>query len=583
MPLPRDVQGNAGRSVMRRLAEAMIFEGLADYSAAPAGASCRFSWRGNGVEIRCVGFVGAFGRVRIEPATLQCRRGDAWDFATLDDVVASLEADREWRTQLALELDRTLVLAAWNDANLTRRQRRHLPHAQLDSALDEGHPYHPCFKARTGFDLDDHAAYGPEAGNIFQLAWLAVAPERLHSAFPAGERTFWEQELGPETFALLDERRAACGDAAKRFGLMPLHPWQWKALQGSELSVWLAEGSAFFLGLAGDRYAASQSVRTLFNSDHPERANVKLPMNLINSSAMRIIEPHSVCSAPSVSSWLKDAIAADPVFAERFPLKILGEYAGTIAGRDGPLAGQIAAIWREDVSMHLSPGEAAVPLNALMMIESDGHPFVAEWIDRYGLEQWVNRLINMVVMPIYHLLAGHGIATECHGQNLILIHRDGWPVGLAMRDFHDSVEYVPDFLRDPEKVPDFLALSPAYRAAAPNEFYWMESVELLGELVLDSLFVYNLAEISHLLHCCYGLDETSFWAGIGRRLAAHGEAFGLSDRMAALGLFKPCIRTESLLRRKLMPPGAECAHEIPNSLASAVKGAERCDMQAAMA
>jgi 3,4-dihydroxybenzoyl-citryl-spermidine/N-citryl-spermidine--spermidine ligase len=43
----------------------------------------------------------------------------------------------------------------------------------------------------------------------------------------------------------------------------------------------------------------------------------------------------------------------------------------------------------------------------------------------------------------------------------------------------------------------------------------------------------------------------------------------LTGRQAALGLFQPRIRTESLLRRKLSPPGAECAHEIPNSLAGA--------------
>jgi siderophore synthetase component len=321
------------------------------------------------------------------------------------------------------------------------------------------------------------------------------------------------------------------------------------------------------LGAAGDRYTASQSVRTLFNRDHPERANLKLPMNLVNSSAKRIIEPHSVCSAPTISRWLKDIIARDPVFEERYPLTILGEYAGTIADRDGPLAGQIAAIWREDVAASLKPGEAAAPLNALMTMESDGRPFVANWIERYGLEAWLDRLVYTVVMPVFHLLVGHGIATESHGQNLILIHRDGWPVRLAMRDFHDSVEFAASFVRDPDKVPNFLAMNPAYRDAAPNQYYWMESAELLGELFLDALFVYNLAEISHLLRHSYGLDEAGFWSDIGRQLQDHARQFGLTDRQAALGLFQPRIRTESLLRRKLSPPGAECAHEIPNSLA----------------
>ncbi|MFI0844313.1 IucA/IucC family protein [Mesorhizobium sp. IMUNJ 23232] len=569
MPLPHDLHGTPERRVMRQLAEALVYEGLVDCSVSWHGGKCRFEWRHEGAGIRCEGFLGAFGRVRVDAETLEHGFAGRWRAATLGDVLASTKACPEKRAQLGLELDRTLDFCAWDAGNLPSRPRRGLPYAQLDSAMDEGHPYHPCFKARTGFDHADHAAYGPEAGNAFRLVWLAVAPERLHSAFPADQQAFWTQELGAETYAVLDGRRARLGDHAKRFGLMPLHPWQWKALQQTELLGWLAEGSAGFLGEAGDFYTASQSVRTLFNRDHPQRANLKLPMNLINSSARRIIEPYSVGSAPAISRWLKDIVAGDPLFSERYPLTVLGEYAGTIADRDGPLAGQVAAIWREDVTAFLEPGEAAVPLNALMMLEEDGRPFVADWIDLYGLDAWVSKLIDTVVLPLWHLLAGHGIATEAHGQNLILIHRDGWPVRLAMRDFHDSVEYVSGFLRDPEKAPDFIALNPAYSDAAPNEYYWMESPELLGELFLDCLFVYNLAEISHLLRSSYGLDEAGFWLDVGRRMQAHSLAFGLTHRQAALGLFEPLVRTESLLRRKLSPPGTAHAHEIPNSLASA--------------
>jgi siderophore synthetase component len=569
MPLPLDLHGIPELRVMRQLGEALVYEGLVDCEVTRLGGKCRFEWRQDDARIRCEGSIDAFGRVRVTPETLEQGRGDQWRPATLGDLLASINACPERRAQLAFELEQTLGFSTWNATNLPLRPRRDLPFAQLDSAMDEGHPYHPCFKARTGFDFADHAAYGPEAGNAFQLVWLTVAPERLHSAFPTEEQVFWTNELGAETYSDLDERRARFGDNARRFGLMPLHPWQLRALQDSELSRWFAEGSAGLLGPAGDRYTASQSVRTLFNRDHPERANLKLPMNLINSSAKRIIEPHSVCSALTISRWLKDIVASDPMFEERYPLTILGEYAGTIADRDGPLAGQIAAIWREDVTTCLTPGEAAAPLNALMTMESDGRPFIANWIKRYGLEAWLDRLVDTVVMPVFHLLVGHGIATESHGQNLILIHRDGWPVRLAMRDFHDSVEFAPSFLRDPDRVPDFLAMNPAYRNATPNQYYWMEGVELLGELFLDALFVYNLAEISHLLRHSYGLDEAGFWSDIGRRLQDHARQFGLTDRQAELGLFQSRIRTESLLRRKLSPPGAECTHEIPNSLACA--------------
>lgn len=277
---------------------------------------------------------------------------------------------------------------------------------------------------------------------------------------------------------------------------------------------------------------------------------------------MRIIEPHSVCNAPPITSWLKGLAAGDPVFTERFPLKILGEYAGTIAGRDGPLAVQIAAIWREDVSAHLSPGESAVPFNALMMIESDGRPFIADWIGRYGMERWAEQLVEAVVMPICHLLAGHGIATECHGQNLVLIHREGWPVGLAMRDFHDSVEYVPRFLRDPAM--PHRTNSYGWRASNfPANWCWIRcSSTILPKFPICSATATAWTRPPSGLASAAGsppMAMSSGWLG----------------QMAALGLFQHHIRTESLLRRKLAPSDAECAHENPNGLAFAAEGVTR--------
>ncbi|MEO3997956.1 IucA/IucC family protein [Mesorhizobium sp. CAU 1732] len=562
MPLPLDVHGSAQASVMRRLVEAMIFEGLVPAIAQGRDGS-RFEWSVDGQRLRCEGRVSAFNRIRIDAGSIERFGQDDWEPVSLADLLACLQGPAGSKAALATELERTLAFCDWNERNIRPDIRRALPFSRLDGALDEGHPYHPCFKARTGFDDHDHARFGPEAGAAFQLEWLAIAPERLHATYATDPDAFWLQELGEATCASLDARRGA---AARNFGLIPVHPWQWTALQASSLATWIAEGSAIHLGQAGDHYVASQSVRTLFNRDRSDRANIKLPMNLVNSSTMRIIEPHSVGSAPAISRWLKAIVADDPILTERYPMTVIGEYAGVIADRDGPLAGQLAAIWRESIEGHLLSGETAVPLNALMMIEADGRPFVADWIDRYGLQAWLAQLVDTVILPVCHLLAAHGVALEAHGQNLVLIHRDGWPVRLAVRDLHDSVEYVPDFIAAPDRVPDFLAMSPAYKAAAPNQFYWMESVDLLGELILDALFIYNMAEISHLLERFYGLDEAAFWKGVGQRLKAHALEHGLMERVDALGLLKSRIRTESLLSRKLATAGAECSHEVPNSL-----------------
>ncbi|MFC5067143.1 IucA/IucC family protein [Flaviflagellibacter deserti] len=567
MPLLRDLPGRPDERVLRQFVAALLFEELIDAEVADIGDRRHFLWRLKGRSYRCQATIGAFGRIRIMPTSIEALGDDGfWREADLRALLEGLPGTVEDRNRLLGELEQTAFFSRWNDANLARVPRRSMPFAEIDAALDEGHSYHPCFKARTGFDESDHQAYGPEAGNCFQLVWLSVACRYLDQSLPCDETEFWIAEIGEEGWNILSERRRALGVDASQFGLLPLHPWQWEKLRDDGLAGLIADGEVHFLGSAGDRYRASQSVRSLLNTDRPDQAGVKLAMNLVNTSSLRTIEPHSVCVAPVLSRWITAIVSGDPAFRSRYPLAVLSEYAGVVFDRDGPLAGQLAAIWRESVDSHLRPGEAAAPLNALMVIDHDGRPFADEWIERYGLSGWLDKLLDVVVMPVWHLLVGHGIATEAHGQNLVLVHRNGWPTRLILRDLHDSVEYVPDYLRNRGAEPDFPALDLAYRNAEPNQFYWMDSIGELRELVVDCLFIYNLSEISDLLSERYGLPEQEFWARVESRLRRYASEHDLQLRQDQLRLGGEEIFTESLLSRKLHPSRSEHRHRVLNSL-----------------
>ncbi|GGE48635.1 siderophore biosynthesis protein [Agaricicola taiwanensis] len=552
--------------MLRQLVSALIYEKLLRPKIAPAGPVRHMEWELGGQTYRCRATIGAFGRVRVIAGSIEARDEDGgWLEAELAGLVNGLTAAAPDRERLLIELQRTAALCAWNDRHLPPRSRRCMSFADIDCAIDEGHPYHPSFKARIGFNEADHRAYGPEAGNSFQLVWLAVRHDLLHQALPAGEAEFWHAELGDQSWRMLSRRRDAL-ELTTSHGFLPLHPWQWNELKHQALAPYLADDRIRCLGFAGDHYRASQSVRTLFNAEHPERASVKLAMNLINTSARRTIEPHSVEMAPVISQWLSDVIASDPLFKDRYPVAVLREYAGIIADRDGPLGGQLAAIWRESAETKLGPGEAAVPLNALMVIEKDGKPLIEDWVLRHGLSRWLDRFLDVAILPVWHLLVSHGIATECHGQNMILVHRDGLPVRLILRDFHESVEYVPGFLADPSAAPDFLRLNPAYRDAAPNQYYWMETTDWLLELTMDCLFIFNLAEISHLLQECYGLPEEHFWLRVRNRLSHYATEHGMAERQARLDPHREEISTEALLARKLRPAAPDHQHRVPNIL-----------------
>jgi len=179
----------------------------------------------------------------------------------------------------------------------------------------------------------------------------------------------------------------------------------------------------------------------------------------------------------------------------------------------------------------------------------------------------------VLVIPVWHLLVKHGVGLEAHAQNVMLIHRDGWPVRVALRDFHDSVEYVEDFLATKEAVPNFREVHPAFQEATVDQFYWMSAVEGLRELVMDTLFVFHLTELSYALEQQGWMDESIFWSHVYRALDQYEKDHPeLADRLAQVGGMEEFIKVESLLAKKMMPDHAG-SHRIRNSIS---KEEHRC-------
>lgn len=510
--------------VLRQLIEALAFERL--IPPAPGG------WEVAGLAIRAPHRIGGFGRVRLTGAP----QGADGLPLRLPELLAALAAVGFDTALLGTALGRTAHFL--RAAGPVRRNRLSLRGAELDGALIEGHPYHPCFKSRIGFSDADNVAFGPEAGQGFRALWLAADP-----ALVTATGTPMAEGSGV---------RAPPGCA-----LMPVHPWQWRHLaRDPVVAGWLAEGRLRLLGEGGPLMRATQSLRTLapmapgrdlggeLGGDH-----LKLSLAVGITSSVRDLAPWSVAVAPAISGWLGRVVAEDPAFA-RWPLTILPEHGAAILGREW-LGGRLAALRRSP------PPEGAVPVNALTLAEPDGTPLIAPWLARHGVARWVSRLLEVLVLPVWHLMCAHGIGLEAHGQNLLITHDEGWPTGLVARDFHESLEYVPGLLAHPALLPDLAAIDPGFAHAADGTYHRMGAGHELRDLVVDCLGVHVLADLAHLLHREGWLPEAQFWAAC-RAILPPGAP-------PALGLHEPLLPAERLAGRVL---GARPeSHPVPNPLA----------------
>lgn len=207
-----------------------------------------------------------------------------------------------------------------------------------------------------------------------------------------------------------------------------------------------------------------------------------------------------------------------------------------------------------------------MPFTGLTARELDGTPLVDSWVRAHGVRRWVEDLVAVSVLPLVHLLQGHGIALEAHAQNMVLVHSGGRPRRLAVKDFHDGIRFSRTQLADPGRCPQ-LAGTPAHHTNR-NSFLETDDLDLVTDFLLDAFFFINLGELAIFLDDAYGFAEPEFWAVVRRAIKAYQRRHPeLADRFTRFDVFKPSLAVEKLTTRRLQPDTELRLHTVPNPLA----------------
>ncbi|GAB6930865.1 IucA/IucC family protein [Paenibacillus sp. JCM 10914] len=519
----------------------------------------------------------SFDRIRIDHGSLQ-RVGAGGETAKaqlaqfVDEVLGQQQQGERLR-RLQEELARTLLheaeSRAWRMQEGTRRTALH------DEGELDGHPYHPCFKSRIGFDADDNRLYGPEFGELLQPLWIAVARSHTRLALRRGmdEEEWLRNELGERVIRRFrsELHRQDCDPDDYRF--MPVHPWQWEHVVVPALHREIADGILIPLGRGDDFYRAQQSIRSLENVTNSSKATLKLSLGIINTSTPRMLAQHTVLNAALVSDWLQDLIETD--FTSDSPdFVLLDEYAGISFDTNGLTPsvhersyGALGAILRRGVEGILRSGEQALPFAALSYAEGEPAALVQQWISRYGLNEWLDELLEASVTPLIHMLYAHGIALESHAQNIVLLHHEGRPIRIALRDFHDGVRFCRERLAQPERCPSLHPEPASHLAQNRHSYMQTEDPDAVRDFLHSAFFFVGLGDLSLSLSERFGLAEKIFWAKVAGVIQRYQERHPqFATQYALYDLFSDTIRIEQLARRRLWPDAEVEPRWVPNPL-----------------
>ena len=332
----------------------------------------------------------------------------------------------------------------------------------IETGMTEGHPCFVANNGRLGFGIHEYLSYAPETASPVRLVWLAA--HRSRAAFTAGVgieyETFVREELGEQTVerfhGILREQDLDPAD----YLLIPVHPWQWWNKLTVTFAAEIARRHLVCLGESDDEYLAQQSIRTFFNSSHPEKHYVKTALSVLNMGFMRGLSAAYMEATPAINDWLAQLIEGDPVLKST-GLSVIRERAAVgyrhleyekATDRYSPYRKMLAALWRESPVRGLRDGESLATMASLVHVDHEGASFAGALIERSGLAptEWLRHYLRAYFTPLLHSFYAYDLVYMPHGENVILVLKDGVVQRAIYKDIAEEIAVMdPDAVLPP--------------------------------------------------------------------------------------------------------------------------------------
>ncbi|MGV9886127.1 IucA/IucC family protein [Streptomyces sp. NPDC003395] len=419
----------------------------------------------------------------------------------------------------------------------------------IETGMTEGHPCFVANNGRLGFGIHEYLSYAPETASPVRLVWLAA--HRSRAAFTAGAgieyESFVRQELGEATVERFEKRLTDQGLDPADYLLIPVHPWQWWNKLTVTFAAEVARGHLVCLGEGDDEYLAQQSIRTFFNASRPEKHYVKTALSVLNMGFMRGLSAAYMEATPAINDWLARLIADDPVLKET-GLSILRERAAVgyrhleyerATDRYSPYRKMLAALWRESPVASLEDGEQLSTMAALLHVDDEGRSLAGALIERSGLAptEWLRHYLRAYYTPLLHCFYAYDLVFMPHGENTILVLRDGVVRRAIYKDIAEEIAVMdPDAVLPPEVA--------RIRVEVPED----QKLLSIFTDVFDCFFRFLAA----LLAEEGVLTEDAFWRTVAEVSREYQEANpALADRFRQYDLFAPEFALSCLNRLQL--------------------------------
>ncbi|QEK35924.1 IucA/IucC family protein [Acinetobacter johnsonii] len=445
------------------------------------------------------------------------------------------------KAYLIKEMNNTWLAEAhlFDERRLSSEAALMASHYEIEGML-RGHPWLIMSKGRMGFGYDDYLSAAPELSPTVKVLWLAVhrdlAEFRSTEEWQAG--TLYQYELDAEELDSFEQQLHERGCSCRDYFLIPVHAWQWHQWLVPTYANEIVDQRIIELGVGQDDYVPMQSIRTLCNIRQPERHYVKLPVSIFNTAVYRGLPSKRNLAAPAVTAWLKQIQSQDSDLKQS-GVAFLGEVAtltihqpcfDQIEGAPYQFKELFGCLWRESVDPVIGTGEQALSQAALLHRDINGQSILAVLIQASGLSplQWLKRFAEVSVTPLLICLYKYGLAFSPHGENTMLIHANGVPQKMVLKDFIDDINLVDEDFPELASLPiegQILLRHPAHE---------------LSHFIFTGLFMVHYRYICNVFLQDYPEhSEVEFWQTISSVIDAFHQAHPeLAERIEKFAMFR---------------------------------------------
>lgn len=445
------------------------------------------------------------------------------------------------KAYLIKEMNNTWLAEAhlFDERRLSSEAALTASHYEIEGML-RGHPWLIMSKGRMGFGYDDYLSAAPELSPTVKVLWLAVhrdlAEFRSTEEWQAG--TLYQYELDAEELDSFEQQLYERGCSCRDYFLIPVHAWQWHQWLVPTYANEIVDQRIIELGVGQDDHVPMQSIRTLCNISQPERHYVKLPVSIFNTAVYRGLPSKRNLAAPAVTAWLKQIQSQDSDLKQS-GVAFLGEVAtltihqpcfDQIEGAPYQFKELFGCLWRESVDPVIGTGEQALSQAALLHRDINGQSILAVLIQASGLSplQWLKRFAEVSVTPLLICLYKYGLAFSPHGENTMLIHANGVPQKMVLKDFIDDINLVDEDFPELASLPiegQILLRHPAHE---------------LSHFIFTGLFMVHYRYICNVFLQDYPEhSEVEFWQTISSVIDAFHQAHPeLAERIEKFAMFR---------------------------------------------